>query len=79
MRDKSFEIASNPKYEGHQRGLASMVYKFFDKKFTDSGVAKLTNKSAIISMPNQQLVNELHKAIIRKLKKSVYSSFKDNI
>ena len=30
--DKTFNIAKNPKYNGYQRGLASMVYKFFDKK-----------------------------------------------
>ena len=32
LRDKAFSIAKNPKYDGYQRGLASMVYKFFDKK-----------------------------------------------
>ena len=31
LRDKAFEIASNPKYDGYKRGLASMVYKFFIK------------------------------------------------
>ena len=36
--DKAFEIASNPKDDGCQRGLASMVYKFFDKKSTGSGI-----------------------------------------
>ena len=30
--DKAFNIAKDPKYYGHQRGLASMVYQFFDKK-----------------------------------------------
>ena len=30
-RDKAFNIAKNPKYDGYQRGLASMVYKFFEK------------------------------------------------
>ena len=30
LRDKAFNIAENPKYDGYQRGLASMVYKFFD-------------------------------------------------
>ena len=29
---KAFNISKNLKYDGHQRGLASMVYKFFDKK-----------------------------------------------
>ena len=32
LRDKAFEIASNPKYNGYQREIASMIYKFFDKK-----------------------------------------------
>ena len=32
LRNKAFNIAKDPKYDGHQRGLASMVYKFFDKK-----------------------------------------------
>ena len=31
LRDRAFNIAANPKYDGYQRGLASMVYKFFDK------------------------------------------------
>ena len=70
LRDKAFTIASDPKYDGYQRGLASMVYKFFDKKSKGSG----------INEPNYQLANELHKPIIRKFKKrKVYSSFRDNI
>ena len=60
MRDKAFKIASDPKYDGYQKGLASMVYKFFDKKCSGSG---------IVNEPNYQLANELHKPIIRKLKK----------
>ena len=55
--DKAFKIASDPKYDVYQRGLASMVYKFFDKKSKGSG---------IINEPNYQLANELHKPIIRK-------------
>ena len=31
LRDKTFNVAKNPKYDGNQRGLNSMVYKFFDK------------------------------------------------
>ena len=69
MRDIAFEIASNPKYDGYQSGLALMVYKCFDKKSSGSGV-----------MPNQKLPNELRKSIIRKFKRGkVYSSFKDKI
>ena len=40
LRDKALNIAKNPKYDGYQRGLASMVYNFFDKKSTS-----LTDKS----------------------------------
>ena len=57
LRDKAFNIAKNPKYDGYQRGLASMVYNFFDKKSNGSGV----------NMPlqsNEQLAEELHKLII---------------
>ena len=32
LRDKAFNIAKNPKYDEYKRGLAPMVYKFFDKK-----------------------------------------------
>ena len=50
LRDKAFTIASDPKCDGYQRGLASMVYKFFHKKSSGSGVG---------NEPNYQLVNEL--------------------
>ena len=61
LRDKAFKIASDQRYDGYQRGLASMVCKFFDKKSEGSGIAN-NNK-------NIQLADELHKTIIRKLKK----------
>ena len=67
LRDKAFNIAKNLKYDGYQRGLASMVYKFFDKKSADSGVNIDANKSAF---NNKKLAEELHKSIIRKLKKN---------
>ena len=71
LKDKAFKIANNPNYDGYQRGLDSMVYKFFDKNSKGSGV---------INEPNYQLANELHKPIIRKFKeRKVYSSFRDNI
>ena len=60
LKDKAFEIESNPKYDGYQRGLASMVYKFFDKESKGSGVN---------FTPNQHLPNELHKPIIGKFKR----------
>ena len=57
LKDKAFKIANNPKYDGYQRGLASMVYNFFEKKSKGSG---------IINEPNYHLANEPHKPIIRK-------------
>ena len=71
LRDKAFKIANDPRYDGYQRGLASMVYKVFDKKSSGIGI---TNKL------NYQLADELHKPIIWKFKeRKVYSSFRDNI
>ena len=71
LKDKAFKIASNPKYDGYQGGLASMVYKFFDK--TSSGIG-------IINGSNCQPANDFHKPIFRKCKKrKLYSSFRDNI
>ena len=77
LRDKAYDIASNPKYDGYQRGLASMVYKFFDKKSTGRGFKRLENTAKPSS---SILADELHKPIIRKFnKRKVYSQFKDNI
>ena len=47
---------SDPKYDGYQRGLVSMVYKLFDKK----------SKESSINEPNYQLANELHKPIFTR-------------
>ena len=43
LRDKAFKIASDPKYDGYQKGLGSMVYKFLDKNSKGSGI--VTNES----------------------------------
>ena len=86
LRDKAYDIASNPENDGYQRGLASMVYRFFDKKSTaepislvrmGSGFKKLKNTTK----PNSSiLADERHKPIIRKFNnRKVYSQFKDNI
>ena len=80
LRDKAYNIASNPECDGYQRGLASMVYKFFDskvaspdKKSVRSGINKEKSRPLI-------LADELHKPVIRKFKKrKLYSQFKDNI
>ena len=77
LKNKAFDIAKDPKYDGYQRGLASTVYKYFDKKSVGSGAKHVNTK---ITPQNEQLAEELHKPIIRKFKKrKVYSTFKDNI
>ena len=45
LHDKAFNIAKDPKYDGYQRGLASMVYKFFDKKSSGSGIKNENNSN----------------------------------
>ena len=73
LRDKVFIIAKNRKYHGYQGGLASMVYKVFDKKSKGSGINTDVK-------PGEQLAKELHKPIIRNFKiRTVYSGFKDII
>ena len=80
LRDKAYDIASNPKYDDYQRGLASMVYTFFDKKSTGSGIKKNTAKSSSLERSSLILADELHKPIINEFnKRKVYSQFKDNI
>ena len=70
LRDKAFKIASDPKYDGCQRGLASMIYKFFDKKSSGSGADASLCYWAKLSTCKR----------IGKFKKwKVYSSFRDNI
>ena len=77
LRNRAFNIAKDPKYDGYQRGLASMVYKFFDKKSKGSGAKHVNIK---LTLQNQELAEELHKPIIRKFeKRKVHAAFKDNI
>ena len=74
LRDKAFNIAKNHKYDRYQKGLASMVYKFFDKKSAGSGrplsyTLRIANDNNNKSKQNIQLTKELHKPIIRNSKK----------
>ena len=74
LKNKAFNIAKDPKYYSYQRGLASMVYKFFDKKSAGSGV------NTKLAPQNQQLAEELHEPVIKKFKKrKILAAFKDNI
>ena len=74
LRDKAYNIASNPEYDGYQRGLASMVYKFFDNKSMESGMAKLSSLERIVKDSSSILADELHKPVIKIFnKRKVYS------
>ena len=57
LKDRAYEIATNPKYEGYQRRLAKMVYRFFDKK-TELGASV-----------NEELAQELQKQVIKNSRK----------
>ena len=64
LKDKAFNIAKNPNYDEYQRGLASMVYKFFDKKFAllaDKSAASGSGIANNKTKQNIQLAEELHK------------------
>ena len=70
LKIKTFDIAKDPKYDGYQRRLASMVHKFFDSKVASSDIksvgsgAKHVNTK--ITPQNEHLAEELHKPIIRR-------------
>ena len=72
LSDEAFSVAKNPKYDGYQHGLASMVYKFFEKKTFGSGI-----KNENIS--NKELAEELHKHKPNFEKRKVRSLLIDNI
>ena len=73
LRDKAFNFAKEPKYDGYQCGLTSMVYKCFDKKTSGIGI-----KNANIS--NKESEEELHRPAIRQFNKGkVHPPFIGNI
>ena len=65
LGDKAFNIAKNLKYDGHRCGLASIVYKFFDKK-TSGGIVK----NEIISIKE---FAELSNQLLENLRKEKYT------
>ena len=89
MRDETFNIAKNPKYDEYKRGLASVVNKSFDQKTTGgattfalSEILATQNKSEIKNeiVSIKDLAEALHKSVIRKFeKRKVHSPFIDNI
>ena len=72
LREKEINIVKNPKYDGYERGFASVAFKFFDKKLSCGPV-----KNKI--MFNKKLAEELHKPVFRKFeKRKVDSQFIEN-
>ena len=75
LKNKALKIATDPRVNGYQRGLASMVYKFFNERTKGSGI----NLEAS-SLNNEILAEKLHKPIIKNFeRRKVYSIFEDNI
>ena len=73
LKDKAFNIAKNPNYDEYQRGLASIVYNFFDKNASGSGIVNNNNNNNKNNdnnnnnnnKQNLQSAKELHKPIIK--------------
>ena len=65
LHNKAFGIAIHPWYDGYQRRVASMIYKFFDKK--SKGIT--THRRTWINSEDQQLVHKLHRPIAKNFKK----------
>ena len=75
LKNKASKIATNPRVNGYQRGLASMIYKFFNGRTKGSVINLKAN-----FLNNEIVSEELHKPIIKIFKtRKVYSSCKDNI
>ena len=64
VRYKAFGIAKNPKYDGYQCGLSSMIYNVFNKRTSGSAI-----KNGNIS--NKELAQELHKPIIKNFNSTI--------
>ena len=83
LQNKAFYIAKNPKSDEYQRGIASIVFKLFDKSLqlcVQINFLHTQGQKLNLNFENQQLAKELHKMIIRKLKKrKIYSLSRDNI
>ena len=71
LKNKAFDIAKDPKYDGNQRGLASMVYKFFDSKVASPGKKSVGSGAKLIPQ-NEQLAEELINPSLENLKKEKY-------
>ena len=84
LRDKAFNIAKNPNYDGYQRGLASMVYKSFDKKTSGSGIKNenISNKRALdlsgvahIAKVSDRNISDRKRELAEELQKPIIRKF----
>ena len=76
LRDKAFKIAHGPKYDDYWRGLASMLYKFFDKK---SAPLNKSSGSGIANEPNYQWQISFINQLLENLKKEKFIHFLETI
>ena len=66
LRDKAFNVAKDPKCDGCQCGLATIVYKFFDESTSCSGIKNE-------NIPNKELAEELENQLLENLIKEKYT------
>ena len=83
LKNSAYDIASNPKHDGYQRGLASMIYKFFDSKvapldkktLSGKGNAKHTAKPSSLECSSLERTKEVNKVLAEELHKTVIKKF----
>ena len=72
LRDEPFNIAKNPKYDGYQRGLGSMVHKLFDKKTSSRGIENKNILNKELGEESQCVIDVFSKhARVISLKKKI--------
>ena len=74
LEDKAYQSVINPKYDGYQKRLASLVYKLFDPSKIESGAG-----SKVRTNVNKVLAQELHQWLKKSKKEKCMQGFKDNI
>ena len=84
LHDKAFNIAKNPNYDGYQCGLASMVYRSFDKKTSGSGIKNenISNKRALdlsgvahVAKVSDRNISDRKRELAEELQKPIIRKF----
>ena len=74
LKERDYKNTLNPKYDGYQTGVGSMVYKFLDKKTGSVAISK------VVADGVEVLLQELYKTVIKNFKRSKgHPRFQDNI